>query len=257
MRLRVAGGQFHHQAGLSGRIFHPVFQQEMNYRADVVPDDPDGQVEATIRLMRGYKDEDAASREIQAEAQQISGSSANEMDMVCSVWSTTKGKIGFLRDEVASAPLDFLSRTYSDGGIAGNSSPIIEVLIRPRDMASMKVARYGDCDDFSMYAASLLTALGIPNSFVTLAGDDANPSVFSHVYVAAYPLSSDGSGRRVRVPIDASHGGYCGWEAPNPYARKREWGGPNDGVGDGISFPCLLGIAALVTLAACLTGVLK
>ena len=114
---------------------------------------------------------------------------------------------------------------------------MVEVLVRPRDMAVAKT-RVGDCDDYSMYAACLLTALGIPAAFVTVAGDPRAPRYFTHVYVAAYPGGQ-------RVPVDASHGKYCGWEAGMeiPVGAKQEWpvGNPLANCGPG-----MLGWAAMV-----------
>jgi hypothetical protein len=68
-----------------------------------------------------------------------------------------------------------------------------------------------------MYAAALLVAAGVSASFVTVAADEADPGRYSHVYVAAYPK---GGGR---VPLDASHGEYPGWEVESRYGRRREW----------------------------------
>ena len=66
-----------------------------------------------------------------------------------------------------------------------------------------------------MYCAALLKALDIDCCFATVSADPANPSVFSHVYVAAY-------WRGKRVAMDCSHGPYAGWENPTSY-RLQEW----------------------------------
>lgn len=196
-------------SSISGAAFHPLFGEELKYSVKVVGDDPDSQVEETIGLMREYALEDGQSV-FQARGREIlAAAGGSNKDAACLAWQEAK-QIAFLRDEYAAAPLDqFLSRIY-------NGAPVIEVLIRPRDMAAMKNARYGDCDDFSMYVAALLVSMDIPCSYVTLAGDDSQPEIFSHVYVAAYP---DGE----RIALDASHGAFCGWEAYKPWARKKEW----------------------------------
>jgi hypothetical protein len=164
-----------------------------------------------------YVQEDATSPEIQADAGDVkwrAGVGATDQDLVAGVWSKTQQKIQFLRDEASGAHMEqFLSQTYE----GADSKPVVEILVRPRDMAT-SATRVGDCDDYSMYAACLLTALGIPCAFVTVAGDPHAPSMFTHVYVAAYPGG-------YRVPVDASHGKYAGWEAAQviPVGRMQEW----------------------------------
>ncbi len=73
-----------------------------------------------------------------------------------------------------------------------------------------------DCDGFTSYLAALLIALGVPCSFATVAAHKEDPSIYSHVYVVAYPNGQ-------RVPLDSSHGEYPGWEAPNEFNKFREW----------------------------------
>ena len=118
------------------------------------------------------------------------------------VWAHTKQNIKFQRDEVTGE------------GIAGlPSDEVIETIIRPMDMATEIDAgggAVGDCDDFSMYVAACLKSLGIPCSFATIAADARDPEQFSHVYVVAYPMTV--RGMRMRLPLDASHGEYPGWE---------------------------------------------
>jgi hypothetical protein len=206
----------------------------------VVGDAPDDQVWPTIGLMKEYANQDSQCPEIQQEAQYIQQQAQGDQKaMTQMVWQTTKGKIQFVRDEAAASSLEgFLSQTYY-------GAPVVELLIRPADMAKQEI-RQGDCDDFSMYAAALLIALGIPCAFVTLAGDPTFPQNFTHVYVAAYPNGE-------RVVIDASHGSYCGWEAPRPYARKKEWsvnGGAGDGDGSALLIAVALGVAAYFAVGA-------
>lgn len=200
---------------LSGTTNHPLLGEGLKYSAQVVGDHPDDQVNATIGLMSKYAWEDSSCHEIQTEAQALRQIYGNDpRSLVCGVWETVRGKIQFLRDESLAGPLEsFLSHTYEDGSPV---TPVVEILIRPRDMYNLQF-KMGDCDDYSMYAASLLVALGIPCCFVTIAGDQSNPNIFTHVYVSAYPTPSN------RVAVDASHGPYCGWEVQRPGGRKQEW----------------------------------
>lgn len=92
-----------------------------------------------------------------------------------------------------------------------------ELLIAPEALLAMPEPA-GDCDDFSMLVAALLVAAGVQASFVTVAADQDDRSRFSHVYAVAWV--EDG-----RLPLDASHGPFPGWEAEwqQPVYRRREW----------------------------------
>lgn len=239
-------------AALSGSLYHPILQDQVRYSSVVVPDEPDEQVRTTIGLMCQYANEDAQCPGIQNEARRIWGAcGGDEREMVWAVWKLVRGKIQFLRDEQTSQAIEaFTSRTYE-----GMDKPIIEVLVRPRDIDTLKPGRrIGDCDDYSMYGAALLLALGIPCAFVTIAGDPRSPGQFTHVYVAAYPKRSEGDpgAGRVRVAVDASHGPKCGWEATEvrPGARVREWPLNNPFSGD-IGGVVLAGLIAAALWVMC------
>jgi hypothetical protein len=197
----------------SRRISHPLLGQDLKYSVQTVSDDPDQQVGVTIGLMCRYAQEDSRSPEIQHEAHAIASAClGDKRRMIQEIWSRVQKKIQFLNDERTSQPIEpLLSKTYGD-------APVVEILIRPRDMSRLS-HRIGDCDDYSMYAASLLLALGIDCSFVTIAGNRNDPAHFSHVYVAAYPDGFSGE----RIAVDSSHGPYCGWEGKIEGARCREW----------------------------------
>jgi hypothetical protein len=172
-----------------------------------IGDDPDTQVENTIAYMRQYAIEDAATPEIRIDVSRACkplGSQYDPEARCAALWRWVKNKIQFKQDRDLSAPLE-------RAGLARH--PVVEVLVRPIDIS--RGASAGDCDDFSMYLASLLTASGIPCSFVTVAADPHQPENFSHVYIAAYP-----NGRR--IPLDSSHGEAPGWEVPYP-SRIEEW----------------------------------
>lgn len=194
----------------------------VQYTLSPVPLGGDAQTESTIDLMRHYALEDCSSPEITADAEQILNQVAgrgglrdggpSDLELCYAAWEWVRSRVRFNRDEKILAAFDV--QTY-----LGEQAPMVEALIRPRDLSLY--ARegggraIGDCDDFAMYLSSLLCALGIANSFVTVAADGQDPEQFSHVYVAAYPGG-------VRVALDASHGPYAGWETPR-YTRRTEW----------------------------------
>ena len=85
-----------------------------------------------------------------------------------------------------------------------------DFLIAPWTLLAMKEPQ-GDCDDFTMLVCSLLQALGMEWEIVTVAVDPEDPARWSHVYCVA--LVEDGE----RMPLDASHGKYLGWEVPREH----------------------------------------
>lgn len=203
----------------AGQVRHPNFG-DVKYEVEDLPWDPDGQVERTIALMRRYAVEDAQTDAVKDEVrralQGMAVQDLGEREVAERVWRYVKSKMNFANDNVVSGPVE-------DQITGGNGDYITEVLIRPQDMARMPRG-LGDCDDYSMLAASMLTACGIPSSFVTVAADPRIPDAYTHVYLCAYVRDGENSSwRRTRVPIDASHGGYCGWEVENRLGKRREW----------------------------------
>ena len=183
----------------------------VQYSVTRLPDDPDGQVAATIGQMRRYAREDAGTPEIQREIRtalrQYPGVPAYD-----AVFHHVKSKTSFRNDVDIVNPI--LSRM---GGLGGDD--VVETLIRPRDMAVMP-SRMGDCDDYSMYGASMLLGMGYtPHDvmFVTVAADPQAPGNFSHVYLAVFDDER-------KIPLDISHGQYAGWEVPRDrVSRREEW----------------------------------
>jgi hypothetical protein len=66
----------------------------------------------------------------------------------------------------------------------------------------------GDCAIYSMGIAAMLTCYGIPYEFVTVKVNKREPHEYGHVYL--YAVANDGR----RIPLDASHGDYPGWQVP-------------------------------------------
>jgi hypothetical protein len=193
-------------------MHHPGFDQPVRASLIELSPDPDTQVQQVTSIMRDFAVQDASTPHIQQDSKEALQFGP---DPVTGVWNYTKSKIQFVRDESAAA--DFLQNNNFARRVRGDE--IVEVLIRPVDMSLMtRNGKRGqeDCDGFAMYAGSLFTALGIPWRFATVACDSRDPSIYSHVYVVAFP---DGD----RVAVDCSHGEYPGWEVPIRY-RYQEWG---------------------------------
>jgi hypothetical protein len=193
---------------------HPVLGR-VNYSVHELGNDPDSQVSQTIQVMRERVAEDCTDPQFIARAQSIINPQGVEMDqnwIARQVWAHVKQAIQFQRDEATGVRGDGLSI----GG--GDPSNVVEVLIRPVDMARYidQGIAIGDCDDFSSYLAAMLKSLGVDCAFCTVAANAQVPKQYSHVYVVGYP---DGQ----RVPCDASHGQWCGWEYGNGTERRTEW----------------------------------
>jgi hypothetical protein len=223
---------------LSGTAYHPEFGQLMAYEAFPLSDDPDTQVAQTIQRMARHVREDAQSVPIQREAAQIQASGSG--DPISDTFWHVKNRVGFRQDEQLAAPVWRGDGDPVDGG------QVVEVLIRPRDLAQMPVA-LEDCDGFASYGPALLRAQGVPCKFVTVAADARDTGRFSHVYAAC---TDPNTGQR--VSLDASHGPYPGWEclSAGPVWRLKEW------AIDGPEWGEVLLIAAGLLLLAKLAGVL-
>lgn len=209
-------------------MWHPTLGT-VRYSVSGMSHDPDQQVQQTLGLMGARVAEDSSDPQFVSRVRHafdvkmypgMRGTGAgrgvipwseDEIDLCNQVWAHTKSGIRFQRDEVTG-----------DGVGGYPQDEVVETIIRPREMANFMDAgtAVGDCDDFSMYVAACLKALGIPCAFATTAADARDPGQFSHVYVVAYPRS--GNGMRMRMPIDASHGEYPGWETPG-LGRYQEW----------------------------------
>ncbi len=194
-------------------VHHPDLGA-VRYSTTYVSEDPDEQVAQVIGMMARYVREDAGTGAIGRDArialrEQRARGDGPVPNPASAVWEFIRGRLTFRSDDEIASPL----------GIDLSQAPLAEVLIRPVDMAmgARMGIRIGDCDDYSMYAAALLKAMGIKAKFVTVADDPQDPLRFTHVYVAAY--YPDGR----RIPIDASHRqvGF-GLYTDNVY-RREEW----------------------------------
>jgi len=184
-------------------IYHPGLGQMVNYEVRELSDDPDEQVAQTIALMRGYVREDWNQGPVIKDAGEVLAYSLGH-DPVDAVYWYVRRRLLFTRDETIAQPFSF-------------AADVVEALIRPVDMAVLpEGSKIGDCDDYVMYAAALLKALGVESRFVTVAADPRDPGRYSHVYLAVYHQGG-------RIPFDASHGDYPGWETGSPYGKRREW----------------------------------
>lgn len=174
---------------------------------------PDDQVSDTIALMRRFVQEDSKAPEVREDA--FKALEAANGDVLEGVFRQAKKALRFQKD------VDVL-RSIRPG------EDDVECLVRPIDVALLNRRGEvvpGDCDDFSMYCAALLTALGYDAAFRTVAADESAPNYFSHVYAVA--ILPDGT----EVPLDASHGSYVGWEAPNQFGRVETWPVQTSGFG--------------------------
>jgi hypothetical protein len=94
-----------------------------------------------------------------------------------------------------------------------------DLLIAPAVLARMKDPAE-DCDGFTMMAAAMLSALGVPVVVATVAVDPRDPSRWSHVFPCALlPAGTSPVGNV--LPLDASHGSGPGWMVPP--ARISRW----------------------------------
>lgn len=144
---------------------------------------------------------------------QLSGDTDVAAQIAVGAWWWAKTFIKFVHHEFI-----IRQRLGEAGHLQGLISP--EVLVR-MDRPE------GDCAIFSECVAAFLTALGIPFEFVTVAANPREPEIFSHVYL--YAVMPDGS----RLPLDASHGDYPGWQVPSAHVSRRQvWDASGNRVSD-------------------------
>lgn len=102
----------------------------------------------------------------------------------------------------------------------------LQGLISPEVLVRMDKPE-GDCAIFSECVAAFLMVFGIPFEFVTVAVNPDEPEIFSHVFL--YAVLPDGS----RLPLDASHGQYPGWQVPSSHISRRQvWDASGNPVAD-------------------------
>lgn len=205
MRLGSLGTQ-----PASGTAIHSILGAG-RYRVTELGKNPDEQVARTMRRMGELATQDATNPIFQAfAALTFAGiDPTDKRAIIQRAYERVTNAIRFQRDEVSGAGLNGL-----------DTDDLIEFIVRPVDMCRYidEGVAIGDCDDFTMLCSALLATQGIPTKFCTVAADDRAPDQFSHVYCVAY---LDGE----RIPIDASHGDYVGWEVDQsqPVNRKQEW----------------------------------
>lgn len=186
-----------HAAHIPVPISHPMFGAA--YMTAVArPGDDEQATAQTIAQMRRLALEDSQAPEIRAAAREAAASS--QLETARNVFEWIRRRLQFVSDATLAGPV---SATAAED----------EVLIRPRDLVRMPRPA-GDCDDYSMLAAAMLTAAGIPVTYRTVAADPATDR-YSHVYVVAHT-------DRGAVALDCSHGPYLGWEVRRA-GKARDW----------------------------------
>lgn len=187
----------------------------------VASGDPETATAQTIGIMAGHvrnASRDGLVRDTAAGAVQrfagLSGDTQDAARMIASAaWWWCKTFVRFVHHEFI-----IRERLGESGHLQGLISP--EVLVR-MDRPE------GDCAIFSECLAAFLTVHGIPYEFVTVAANPSEPDVYSHVYL--YAVLGDGS----RLPLDASHGQYPGWQVPSAHVTRRQvWDANGNRVSD-------------------------
>lgn len=184
------------------------------YQAEVTRTNPTDNLVSTldtISKMIGLVNDSASSPiVIQTAIDIVSGigkSKPTEMDLIRGIFWWAKHHIHFKEDEQALVQ-DFGIEDLGTGK---------ELLLSPPYLLSMPQPT-GDCDDFSTLIATLLKISGFKRvGFRTIAADRLDPRCFTHVYVIVTLLSGE------LFPLDASHGGFPGWEHDGIFKQHDWW----------------------------------
>ncbi len=189
----------------------PLDSQEFWSRPYSVPisGDSDTDTATSIRIMcedARQSAQDQGVRETAAAAVAQLGNLSGDMDdaarIAAGAWWYCKLFVKFVHHESI-----IRQRLGQAGHLQGLISPAVLIRMdRPE----------GDCAIFSSCIAAFLQALGVPFEFVTVAVNPSEPSVYSHVFL--YAVMPDGR----RIPLDASHGDYPGWQVPSAHVTRRQ-----------------------------------
>ena len=169
---------------------------------------PDTATAQTIDIMTGHIRDSARDTLVQQTAGnaalQFGGFAGGEgrAQLAGAAWWWCKTFIRFVHHE-----LILRQRLGEAGHLQGLIAP--EVLVR-MDRPE------GDCAIFTECVCSFLRVLGVPYEIVTVAVNPNEPEIFSHVF--AYAVLEDGT----RLPLDASHGDYPGWQVPGSHVSRRQ-----------------------------------
>jgi hypothetical protein len=179
--------------------------------------DPDTATAQTVAVMcdhikRGGGDPVVQEAAAQA-VQQFGGSQITPGGIAAGAWYWCKTYIRFVHHEL-------LLRRYL--GEANH----LQGLISPDALVRMDRPE-GDCAIFTDCLCAFLRVFGVPYEIVTVAVNPNEPDIYSHVY--AYAVLQDGT----RLPLDASHGTYPGWQVPSSdVSRRQVWDADGNPVAD-------------------------
>ena len=172
--------------------------------------DPDTAVSQVVAIMAGHVRNAATDTAVpeyaRSAALQFGGLSGDTSDAnrvaAVACWWWAKLYIKFVHHETLMRQII---------GESGN----FQGLIAPEILVRMDKPE-GDCAIFTELIAAFLRTLGVDYEFVTIAVNPREPGVFSHVYL--YAVMQDGA----RLPLDASHGDYPGWQVPSSRVTRRQ-----------------------------------
>jgi hypothetical protein len=116
----------------------------------------------------------------------------------------------------------------------------LQLLISPEILVRLSRPK-GDCAIYVLLVCAILKCWGVPYEIVTAACDPSEPGIFSHVF--CYAVLPDGT----RLPLDASHGKYPGWQVPFAHrSRTQVWNENGNPVAD---HPTYQGLGAYIAPA--------
>ena len=95
----------------------------------------------------------------------------------------------------------------------------LQLIISPDALLRMMSPK-GACATFTALIGGMLQYRGIPWEIVAAAVNPMVPDLYTHVWPQA--VRPDGS----RIALDASHGKYPGWHAPDSRVIKKKYGTP-------------------------------
>ncbi len=178
-----------------------------------VSSDPDTATAETVAVMCDHIRKGALDAGVQSAAMQAVNQFAGMADVGLGPGSVGAAAFWWCKHFLKFVHHEFIIRQRL--GEAGHLQGLISPEVIVNQIANGERPA-GDCAIYSDCVAAFLRVFGVPFEVVTVAVNPEEPTVFSHVFI--YEVRPDGS----RLPLDASHGEYPGWQVPTAHVSRRQ-----------------------------------
>ena len=178
-----------------------------------VSSDPDTATAQTVGVMIDHINKGAADPGVQRAARQAVEQFAGLGDIGVGPGSVGSAAWWWCKTFLKFRHHEFIIRERI--GEAGHLQGLISPEVICAQVAAGETPE-GDCAIYSDVVAAFLRVFNVPFEVVTVAVNPDEPEIFSHVFI--YEVLENGE----RLPLDASHGEYPGWQVPSAHVSRRQ-----------------------------------